>query len=186
MKTNSWPILLVSVQVFYVLFNISVKYDNLYSCLVSLLSAGSRFDMARRQENKPITPMVSRFFLALQRCFSCLNICISHCSTSPLFVFNDLYYFFGHRRHALCSTTSWCSGGFWEFCLHPKRTSSSWKLATVTPARAISCTLSGGRHGYVSAHTSTGSRSVFGSGIVTHICIFRIFLLLRCTDQWVW
>lgn len=48
----------VSLQVFQVLFNGAVKYDDLYACLISLLSAGSQFDAARRQENKAVTPMV--------------------------------------------------------------------------------------------------------------------------------
>lgn len=47
------------LQVFQVLFGGVVKYDDLYSSLISLLAAGSRFDTARRQENKPITPVVS-------------------------------------------------------------------------------------------------------------------------------
>lgn len=64
--TLMFPCVFVLVQIFYVLFNISVKFDNLYASLVSLLSAGSRFDMARRQENKPITPIVSSHDL---RCY---------------------------------------------------------------------------------------------------------------------
>ena len=43
---------------FQKLFNGTVKYNELYACLVSLLSAGSQFDTARRQENKPVTPVV--------------------------------------------------------------------------------------------------------------------------------
>jgi len=46
------------LQVFPKLFNGAVKYDELYAWLVSLLTAGSQFDTARRQENKPITPVV--------------------------------------------------------------------------------------------------------------------------------
>jgi len=44
--------------VFAKLFNGAVKYDELYRCLISLLAAGSQFDTARREENKPIAPMV--------------------------------------------------------------------------------------------------------------------------------
>jgi E3 ubiquitin-protein ligase UBR4 len=44
--------------VFEKLFNNAVKYDELYSSLISLLAAGSQFDTARREENKAITPMV--------------------------------------------------------------------------------------------------------------------------------
>ncbi|XP_028980055.2 E3 ubiquitin-protein ligase UBR4 isoform X4 [Esox lucius] len=61
----------LDTKVFQKLFNGAVKYDELYSCLVSLLSAGSQFDMARRQENKPITPMeacsLQYYFLVLWR-----------------------------------------------------------------------------------------------------------------------
>lgn len=46
-------------KVFSKLGNGGVKYDELYAWLISLLEAGSEFDKARRQENKPITPMVS-------------------------------------------------------------------------------------------------------------------------------
>lgn len=45
-------------KVFSKLGNGGVKYDELYAWLISLLEAGSEFDTARRQENKPITPMV--------------------------------------------------------------------------------------------------------------------------------
>ncbi|TRY87095.1 hypothetical protein DNTS_009169 [Danionella cerebrum] len=56
-------------KVFQVLFNGAVKYDDLYSSLISLLAAGSQFDTARRQENKPITPVeacsLQYYFLVL-------------------------------------------------------------------------------------------------------------------------
>ncbi|XP_016138625.1 E3 ubiquitin-protein ligase UBR4 [Sinocyclocheilus grahami] len=56
-------------KAFQVLFNGAVKYDDLYSSLISLLAAGSRFDTARRQENKPITPVeacsLQYYFLVL-------------------------------------------------------------------------------------------------------------------------
>ncbi|XP_055747277.1 E3 ubiquitin-protein ligase UBR4 [Salvelinus fontinalis] len=58
-------------KVFQKLFNGAVKYNELYACLVSLLSAGSQFDTARRQENKPITPVeacsLQYYFLVLWR-----------------------------------------------------------------------------------------------------------------------
>ncbi|XP_045063212.1 E3 ubiquitin-protein ligase UBR4-like isoform X2 [Coregonus clupeaformis] len=58
-------------KVFQKLSNGAVKYNELYACLVSLLSAGSQFDTARRQENKPITPMeacsLQYYFLVLWR-----------------------------------------------------------------------------------------------------------------------
>ncbi|KAJ8017247.1 hypothetical protein DPEC_G00015820 [Dallia pectoralis] len=58
-------------KVYPKIYNGAVKYDELYSCLVSLLSAGSQFDTARRQENKPITPMeacsLQYYFLVLWR-----------------------------------------------------------------------------------------------------------------------
>uniref|UniRef100_A0A673LQI7 E3 ubiquitin-protein ligase UBR4-like n=1 Tax=Sinocyclocheilus rhinocerous TaxID=307959 RepID=A0A673LQI7_9TELE len=56
-------------KAFQVLFNDAVKYDDLYSSLISLLAAGSRFDTARRQENKPVTPVeacsLQYYFLVL-------------------------------------------------------------------------------------------------------------------------
>uniref|UniRef100_W5MAW8 Ubiquitin protein ligase E3 component n-recognin 4 n=1 Tax=Lepisosteus oculatus TaxID=7918 RepID=W5MAW8_LEPOC len=58
-------------SVFQVLFNRATKYDELYSYLISLLSAGSQFDMTRRQENKTITPLeacsLQYYFLILWR-----------------------------------------------------------------------------------------------------------------------
>ncbi|KAG7276340.1 hypothetical protein CRUP_032395 [Coryphaenoides rupestris] len=58
-------------KVFAKLFNGAVKYDELYRCLISLLAAGSQFDTARREENKPITPMeacsLQYYFLVLWR-----------------------------------------------------------------------------------------------------------------------
>ncbi|KAL1020637.1 hypothetical protein UPYG_G00002740 [Umbra pygmaea] len=58
-------------KVFQKLFNGVVKYDELYACLVSLLSAGSQFDTARRHEGKPITPLeacsLQYYFLVLWR-----------------------------------------------------------------------------------------------------------------------
>ncbi|KAK2851204.1 hypothetical protein Q5P01_007480 [Channa striata] len=58
-------------KVFPKLFNGAVKYDELYTWLISLLAAGSQFDTARRQENKPITPMeacsLQYYFLVLWR-----------------------------------------------------------------------------------------------------------------------
>ncbi|XP_069096233.1 E3 ubiquitin-protein ligase UBR4 isoform X5 [Pleurodeles waltl] len=54
-----------------VLFSRTVKYDELYSSLISLLAAGSHFDTLRRKENKNITPLeaCSRqyYFLVLWR-----------------------------------------------------------------------------------------------------------------------
>ncbi|XP_065141997.1 E3 ubiquitin-protein ligase UBR4 isoform X2 [Paramisgurnus dabryanus] len=59
----------LDTKVFQVLFNGAVKYDDLYSALICLLSAGSRFDNARRQENKPITAVeacsLQYYFLVL-------------------------------------------------------------------------------------------------------------------------
>lgn len=52
----------ILLKVFQVLFSGAVKYDNLYYSLISLLAAGSRVDTARRQESKPITPVVSNRF----------------------------------------------------------------------------------------------------------------------------
>uniref|UniRef100_A0A672LG87 Ubiquitin protein ligase E3 component n-recognin 4 n=1 Tax=Sinocyclocheilus grahami TaxID=75366 RepID=A0A672LG87_SINGR len=56
-------------KAFQVLFNDAVKYDDLYSSLISLLAAGSSFDTARRQENKPVTPVeacsLQYYFLVL-------------------------------------------------------------------------------------------------------------------------
>uniref|UniRef100_A0A8C2KCQ3 Ubiquitin protein ligase E3 component n-recognin 4 n=1 Tax=Cyprinus carpio TaxID=7962 RepID=A0A8C2KCQ3_CYPCA len=56
-------------KAFQVLFNGTVKYDDLYSSLIFLLAAGSRFDTARRQENKPVTPVeacsLQYYFLVL-------------------------------------------------------------------------------------------------------------------------
>ncbi|XP_031761327.1 E3 ubiquitin-protein ligase UBR4 isoform X1 [Xenopus tropicalis] len=40
-----------------VLFSRTIKYDDLYSSLISLLAAGSQFDTVRRNENKNITPL---------------------------------------------------------------------------------------------------------------------------------
>ncbi|MEE6482208.1 hypothetical protein FKM82_013184 [Ascaphus truei] len=40
-----------------VLFSRTMKYDDLYSSLISLLAAGSQFDTVRRNENKNITPL---------------------------------------------------------------------------------------------------------------------------------
>ncbi|KAM8927577.1 E3 ubiquitin-protein ligase UBR4 isoform 2-T2 [Pelodytes ibericus] len=40
-----------------VLFSRSVKYDELYTALISLLAAGSQFDTVRRNESKSITPL---------------------------------------------------------------------------------------------------------------------------------
>ncbi|XP_030194560.1 E3 ubiquitin-protein ligase UBR4 isoform X5 [Gadus morhua] len=58
-------------KVFEKLFNNAVKYDELYSSLISLLAAGSQFDTARREENKAITPMeacsLQYYFLVLWR-----------------------------------------------------------------------------------------------------------------------
>lgn len=45
-------------QVFPKLLNGAVKYDELYAWLILLLVAGSEFDTSRRQENKPISPVV--------------------------------------------------------------------------------------------------------------------------------
>nr|XP_023697265.1 E3 ubiquitin-protein ligase UBR4 [Paramormyrops kingsleyae] len=63
-------------KVFPVLFNGAVKYDDLYSCLISLLSAGSQFDTARRQENKTIMPVeacsLQYYFLVLWRLLGAL------------------------------------------------------------------------------------------------------------------
>uniref|UniRef100_A0A3B3SK32 Ubiquitin protein ligase E3 component n-recognin 4 n=1 Tax=Paramormyrops kingsleyae TaxID=1676925 RepID=A0A3B3SK32_9TELE len=62
-------------KVFPVLFNGAVKYDDLYSCLISLLSAGSQFDTARRQENKTIMPeacSLQYYFLVLWRLLGAL------------------------------------------------------------------------------------------------------------------
>lgn len=48
-------------QIFPVLFSGSMKYGDLYSALISLLSAGSQFDTVRREENKSVTPLVGSF-----------------------------------------------------------------------------------------------------------------------------
>ncbi|XP_063293132.1 E3 ubiquitin-protein ligase UBR4 isoform X8 [Pelobates fuscus] len=40
-----------------VLFSRTMKYDDLYTALISLLAAGSQFDTVRRNENKNLTPM---------------------------------------------------------------------------------------------------------------------------------
>ncbi|MGH0168045.1 UNVERIFIED_CONTAM: hypothetical protein FKN15_073672 [Acipenser sinensis] len=48
-------------KIFPVLFSGSMKYDDLYSALISLLSAGSQFDTVRREENKSVTPLVGSF-----------------------------------------------------------------------------------------------------------------------------
>ncbi|KAK5619189.1 E3 ubiquitin-protein ligase ubr4 [Crenichthys baileyi] len=49
----------------------AVKYDELYAWLITLLEAGSQLDTARRQENKPVTPMeacsLQYYFLVLWR-----------------------------------------------------------------------------------------------------------------------
>ncbi|KAM6976924.1 E3 ubiquitin-protein ligase UBR4 [Aplochiton taeniatus] len=58
-------------KVFQKLISGSVKYDELYSWLISLFAAGSQFDTARRQENTPITPTeacsLQYYFLVLWR-----------------------------------------------------------------------------------------------------------------------
>ncbi|KAK7896704.1 hypothetical protein WMY93_022029 [Mugilogobius chulae] len=58
-------------KVFPKLFSGAIKYDELYAWLVSLLAAGSQFDTARRQENKPITAVeacsLQYYFLVLWR-----------------------------------------------------------------------------------------------------------------------
>ncbi|KAL7976241.1 hypothetical protein Chor_008338 [Crotalus horridus] len=41
-----------------VLFSKTMKYDELYSALASLLAAGSQFDTLRRTENKSVTALV--------------------------------------------------------------------------------------------------------------------------------
>ncbi|XP_016135663.1 E3 ubiquitin-protein ligase UBR4-like [Sinocyclocheilus grahami] len=62
-------LLFLALKAFQVLFNDAVKYDDLYSSLISLLAAGSSFDTARRQENKPVTPVeacsLQYYFLVL-------------------------------------------------------------------------------------------------------------------------
>ncbi len=119
------------LQAFQVLFNGVVKYDDLYSSLISLLAAGSRFDTARRQENKPITPVVSYTHSAvftISLVFALVDFALN--------VVVNLWY----RKHVPCSTTSWCCGKSWE-CCHPQRPMlSSLRAATVTPVRATSCT----------------------------------------------
>ncbi|XP_057678820.1 E3 ubiquitin-protein ligase UBR4 isoform X1 [Corythoichthys intestinalis] len=66
----------LDAKVFPKLFNGAVKYDELYTCLISLLAAGSQFDTARRQETKPITPVeacsLQYFFLVLWRILGAL------------------------------------------------------------------------------------------------------------------
>ncbi|XP_064423992.1 E3 ubiquitin-protein ligase UBR4 [Latimeria chalumnae] len=62
----------LDASVYEVLFNkASVKYDDLYAVLISLLSAGSHFDSLRREENKNVTPMeacsLQYYFLILWR-----------------------------------------------------------------------------------------------------------------------
>lgn len=47
------------LQVFDVLYGGALKYDDLYSSLILLLSAGSQFDALRREEHKNATPVVS-------------------------------------------------------------------------------------------------------------------------------
>ncbi|XP_077460740.1 E3 ubiquitin-protein ligase UBR4 isoform X2 [Stigmatopora argus] len=66
----------LDTKVFPKLFNGAVKYDELYTSLISLLAAGSQFDTARRQETKSITPMeacsLQYFFLVLWRILGAL------------------------------------------------------------------------------------------------------------------
>ncbi|XP_058849008.1 E3 ubiquitin-protein ligase UBR4 isoform X2 [Acipenser ruthenus] len=58
-------------KIFPVLFSGSMKYGDLYSALISLLSAGSQFDTVRREENKSVTPLeacsLQYYFLILWR-----------------------------------------------------------------------------------------------------------------------
>lgn len=46
------------LQVCEVLFSKTMKYDELYTALTSLLAAGSQFDTLRRKENKNVTALV--------------------------------------------------------------------------------------------------------------------------------
>lgn len=51
------------VQVCEVLFSRTMKYDELYTALTSLLAAGSQFDTLRRKENKNVTALVRLYAL---------------------------------------------------------------------------------------------------------------------------
>ncbi|CAG03215.1 unnamed protein product [Tetraodon nigroviridis] len=58
-------------NVFSKLLNGAIKYNELYAWLISILVAGSEFDIARRHENSPITPLeacsLQYYFLILWR-----------------------------------------------------------------------------------------------------------------------
>ncbi|TWW56459.1 E3 ubiquitin-protein ligase UBR4 [Takifugu flavidus] len=73
----------LDINVFPKLLNGAVKYNALYTWLISLLVAGSEFDIARRHDNKPITAMehLVKQGMKADQAASLVEMTVAKCST---------------------------------------------------------------------------------------------------------